>query len=268
MELRPFGPTGVSVAVVGQGTWMMEGAPDRSVEALRRGIEAGATHVDTAEMYGSGRVEKIVGEAIRGLREKVFLVSKVLPQNASYSGTIEACERSLRALETDHLDVYLLHWPGTHPLEETIRAFEALVRDGKIRYYGVSNFDVEEMEEAVRIAGPGKIVCNQVLYHLKERAIEHAVLPWCAERGIAVVAYSPFGQGDFPRLAAVEGATPRQAALRFLLRHEHVFVIPKASDLRHAQENAAAGSLRLSPAALKRLDKAFPRGAPRGLPML
>jgi diketogulonate reductase-like aldo/keto reductase len=202
------------------------------------------------------------------------LVSKVLPENASERGTIEACERSLRNLGTDRLDLYLLHWPGSHPLEGTIAAFERLVRDGKIRFWGVSNFDVAELEEAERIAGPGRIACNQVLYHLKQRAIEHAVLPWCAARGIAVVAYSPLGQGDFPRGRALEevararGATPAQAALRFLLRHETVFVIPKSSDPARAAENAGTMGVTLAAADLRRLDEAFPLGAPSALPML
>jgi diketogulonate reductase-like aldo/keto reductase len=277
MEKRRFG--GFELPAVGQGTWKMEEDARASIGALRKGIDFGLTHVDTAEMYGSGRVEEIVGEAIRGLRDRVFLVSKVLPSNASYDGTLRSCERSLGRLGTDRLDCYLLHWPGSHPLEETIRAFEALVKDGKIRSWGVSNFDAGEMEEAVRIAGPARIACNQVLYHVEERAIEHAVLPGCSERGIAVVAYSPFGQGKFPgpgskglkaleEVARARGATARQVALAFLLRHPGVLVIPKASNVAHVEENAGASGLTLAPEEIARIDAALPRGSRRGLPML
>jgi diketogulonate reductase-like aldo/keto reductase len=188
MERRRFGPTNRQVPVIGQGTWYDE-STDRAtaVAALRLGLDLGMTHVDTAEMYGSGAAEEMVAEAIAGRRDEVFLVSKVLPQNASGSGTIAACERSLAHLETDRLDCYLLHWRGQHPLAETFSAFEKLLREGKILSWGVSNFDVPDLEEAVRIAGEGRLVCNQVLYHLKERAIEHAVIPWCEEHGVAVV---------------------------------------------------------------------------------
>ena len=179
MERRRLGSTGRQVSVIGLGTWGMEKDGRPAIEALRRGMTEGADHIDTAEMYGSGRVEEIVGEAIQGLRERVFLTSKVLPSNASYEGTRKACERSLTKLGTDHLDLYLLHWRGTIPLEETFRAFEKLHADGKILAFGVSNFDVKDMEEAVGIVGPEKISCNQVLYHLKERAIEFELLPWC-----------------------------------------------------------------------------------------
>jgi diketogulonate reductase-like aldo/keto reductase len=247
---------------------------------LQHGLDLGATHIDTAEMYGSGAAEEIVGEAIAGRRNEVFLVSKVLPSNASRRGTIAACERSLAHLKTDRLDCYLLHWSGSHPLEETIAAFEQLQSQGKIMSWGVSNFDVSELEEAHNIAGEGRLVCNQVLYHLKERAIEHGVLPWCEQHGVAVVAYSPFGHGDFPEpgsapgrvlkaIADAHGATPRQVALRFLLRRAALFTIPKASSAEHAAENAGAGELHLSDAEIARIDEAFPRGPkPRALPML
>ncbi|SET87508.1 aldo/keto reductase [Stigmatella erecta] len=282
MERRVFGTAGVSVPVIGQGTWQMEN-DDRegAIRALQAGMDLGLTHLDTAELYGRGRVEEsIVAQAIAGRREAVFLVSKVMPSNATYEGTLKACERSLQRLRTDRLDCYLLHWPGSHPLEHTVRAFEALVRDGKIRSWGVSNFGVEELEEAVRIAGPGRIVCNQVLYHLEERAIEHRVLPWCERANIAVVGYSPFGNGHFPRpdsaggrvLAAVaqaHGATPYQVALQFLVRRPGLFTIPKASHEPHARDNAAAAGLRLSPEELARIDAAFPRGPDTGeLPLL
>jgi diketogulonate reductase-like aldo/keto reductase len=268
------------VPVIGQGTWNMERDDrDAAIAALRAGLDAGMTHVDTAEMYGAGRVEELVGEAIAGRRDEVFLASKVLPQNASFKGVLRACEASLKRLRTDRLDLLLLHWPGSHPLEGTIAAFEQLVRDGKIRFYGVSNFDADEIEEAVAVAGERRIACNQVLYHLRERAIEHAVLPACARHGIAVVGYSPFGQGRFPApasaggrvLAAVaeaHGATPRQAALRFLVRLPGVFAIPKATRVEHARENAGAAALTLSADDEERLDRAFPRGRSGRLPVL
>ncbi|HEY3068192.1 MAG TPA: aldo/keto reductase [Methylomirabilota bacterium] len=281
MERRRFGATKRDVAVVGQGTWHLE-QDDRAgaVAALRRGLDLGMTHVDTAEMYGSGAVEELVAEAIAGRREEVFLVSKVLPQNASRRGTVVACERSLRRLRTERLDCYLLHWTGSHPLEGTIAAFEQLQGEGKILSWGVSNFDVDDLDEAFRIAGPGRIACNQVLYHLTERGIEHAVIPWCHERDVAVVAYSPFGSGRFPsprsaggrvltEIAAAHDVTPRQVALRFLLRLPSLFTIPKTGQVEHAAENAKAGSLRLSDAELARIDAAFPRGPrPRSLPTL
>jgi diketogulonate reductase-like aldo/keto reductase len=269
------------VAVLGQGTWYNDNEdPALAIEALRAGLDLGMTQIDTAEMYLSGAAEDIVAEAIAGRRDEVFLVSKVLPQNASRSGTIAACERSLTRLETDRLDCYLLHWRGDSPLEETFAAFEQLRSEGKILSWGVSNFDEPDLEEALRIAGAGRIACNQVLYHLKQRAIEHAVLPWCEAHGVAVVAYSPFGHGDFPsrrteggrvlqEIAEVHGATPRQVALRFLLRRPALFAIPKASRPEHAAENAGAGDLRLTEAELARIDEAFPRGPrPRTLPML
>jgi diketogulonate reductase-like aldo/keto reductase len=199
MERRAFGKSGALVPVIGQGTWQMEDDDRAScVAALRRGLDLGMTHVDTAELYGRGVVEELVAEAIEGRRDEIFLVSKVLPHNASREGTVQACERSLRRLKTDRLDCYLLHWPGDHPLAGTIRAFEDLLAAGKIRSFGVSNFDEGELREAIAIAGEGAIACNQVLYHLQERAIEHAVLPFCEAHGITVVGYSPFGSGRFP----------------------------------------------------------------------
>ena len=281
MVRRPFGWTGVPVPVIGQGTWNLERAGRaEAVAALRRGLDAGMTHVDTAEMYGAGRVEELVGEAIAGRRDEVFLVSKVLPEHASFAGVLAACEASLQRLATDRLDLYLLHWASRHPLEQTIAGFERLVRDGKIRHYGVSNFDTGELERALALAGPDRIACNQVLYHLEERAIEHAVLPWCERHGMAVVAYSPFGSGRFPgarspggrllaEIAQARGATPRQVALAFLVRRAGVFTIPKAARVEHTLENAAAGELTLSAEEEARLDRAFPRGRPRrGVPVL
>jgi diketogulonate reductase-like aldo/keto reductase len=281
MERRPFGPTRREVAVAGQGTWYIESAPRASaIAALCRGIDLGMTHIDTAEMYGAGAAEQIVGEAIAGRREEVFLVSKVLPQNASRRGTLAACERSLARLNTDRLDCYLLHWRGQYPLEDTFAAFEQLLKEGKILSWGVSNFDVADLEEATRIVGPADLACNQVLHHLQERAIEHAVLPWCEKHGVAVVGYSPFGHGSFPsprtsggrvlqQIAAAHDATARQVALRFLVRGATLFTIPKASSAQHTVENAGAGDLRLTAAELARIDEVFPLGtAPRGLPML
>jgi diketogulonate reductase-like aldo/keto reductase len=279
---RPFGSTGRAVAPVGQGTWRADEADAATVIAsLRRGLDLGMTHIDTAEMYGSGAAETLVGTAIMGRRDEVFLVSKVLPTNASRRGTRAACEKSLARLKTDRLDCLLLHWRGNHPLEETIAAFESLVTQGKILSWGVSNFDVDDLEEVASIAGAGHPACNQVLYHLRQRAIEHAVLPWCEQHHTAVVAYTPFGEtpGIFsPRgaqgetlhaVAALHGATARQVALAFLLRQQDVFVIPKAAALAHAEENAAAAALRLTEADLARIDAAFPRGRrPRSLPMI
>jgi diketogulonate reductase-like aldo/keto reductase len=239
------------------------------------------THIDTAEMYGSGAAETLIGSAIAGRRDEVFLVSKVLPSNASKRGTIAACEKSLARLKTDRLDCHLLHWRGSHPLAETIAAFETLVKNGRILSWGVSNFDVDDLEEVASIAGAGHPACNQVLYHLKERAIEHAVLPWCEKHGTAVVAYTPFGetpkvfearngQGEvLHAIAAAHGGTARQVALAFLLRHRNTFVIPKAAGMEHVAENAGAASLRLSESDVARIDAAFPRGKPRrGLPMI
>ena len=188
MERRPFGPVPREVAVIGQGTWYIDDAHrPTAVAALRRGLDLGMTHIDTAEMYGDAEI--VVGEAIAGRRDELFLVSKVLPGNASRSGTIAACERSLARLRTDRLDCFLLHWPGSHPLEETFAAFERLREQGKILSWGVSNFDVPDLEAAWKVGGEGRIACNQILYNLGERAIEHAVLPWCAAHGVAVVAY-------------------------------------------------------------------------------
>jgi diketogulonate reductase-like aldo/keto reductase len=269
------------VPVIGQGTWQLEEADRASaIAALRGGLDLGATHVDTAELYGDGSVEELVAEAIRGRRDEVFLVSKVLPENASRKGTVAACERSLARLGTDRLDCYLLHWRGEHPLAGTIAAFEQLRQEGKILSWGVSNFDEADLEEVLSLAGPGRLACNQVLYHLRERAIEHNVIPWCERNGVAVVGYSPFGSGSFPgprskggrvlqEIANVHDATPRQVALRFLVRRPSLFTIPKASSPEHAAENAGAGDLRLTESELARIDRAFPRGPrPRELPVI
>jgi diketogulonate reductase-like aldo/keto reductase len=279
---RPFGPLPDLVPVVGQGTWLMGDSRNRGgeVAALRAGIAAGATHIDTAELYGNA--EDLVGEAIKGMRrEDLFIVSKVLPSNASYKGTIRACETALRRIGTSYLDVYLLHWRGSYPLEETMGALEALVEQGKIRALGVSNFNVADLEEAESVLTKSPIACNQVLYHLEERHIDGELVDHCAKRNIAVVGYSPFGHGRFPRasgaagqalaaVAARHGATPRQVALAFLARKAPLFAIPKASSVAHAQENAQAVTLRLAAADLAEIEAAFPArpGADDELPML
>jgi diketogulonate reductase-like aldo/keto reductase len=272
MQTRAFGPIGREVPVLGLGTWNME-RDDKTacIAAIRRALELGMTHIDTAEMYGSGRVESLVGEALAGRRDDVFLVSKVLPRNATHAGTLRACEDSLKRLRTDHLDCYLLHWREDLPLEPTFRAFEELREQGKIRAWGVSNFDDGDLEDALAIAGPGKIACNQVLYHLGERSIEHRVIPWCERNQVAVVAYSPFGSaGGFPRSRPLEalakrlGATPRQLALAFLTRN--TFAIPKSSTAAHVDE--LAHRVELDAEAIAELDRTFPLNPWQGLPMI
>jgi diketogulonate reductase-like aldo/keto reductase len=279
LKHKKFGSNGPDVSVIGQGTWYIDqGHRKNAVAALQRGVDLGMTHIDTAEMYGDA--ELVIAEALAARREEIFLVSKVLPSNASRRGTVTACERSLKRLKTDRLDCYLLHWRGSYPLAETVAAFEELVSAGKIRSWGVSNFDVDDLDEMLAVAGKGKIACNQVLYHLQERAIEYAVIPWCVEHGVAVVAYSPFGHDDFPSprskpgevlqgIANEHGASSRQVALAFLACYARAFPIPKASTPEHAADNAAAGKLTLSENDLDKLSQAFPRGPePRGLPML
>jgi diketogulonate reductase-like aldo/keto reductase len=284
MKYRQFGLTQREVSVVGQGTWNLEqGDRAEAITALKTGLELGMNHIDTAEMYGDGRVEELVAEAISGRRDEVFLVSKVLPENASRRKTVTACERSLSRLRTDRLDCYLLHWRGEYPLEDTFAAFDQLHREGKILSWGVSNFDETDLDEALEIIGnvdEHQLVCNQVLYHLQERAIEHAVIPWCKDHQAAVTAYSPFGSGDFPETSTREGrvlqeiaaaheATPRQVALSFLLRWPSMFAIPKASKPKHVKDNVQAANVRLSEDDLARIDKAFPRGPkPKELPMI
>jgi diketogulonate reductase-like aldo/keto reductase len=277
---KRFGPLGVLVPNIGQGTWNLEqDDPREALAALRRGIDLGLTHIDTAEMYGNGEVEKLVAKAIAHRRDEVFLVSKVLPSNASRSGTKAACERSLERLRTDRLDCYLLHWPGSHPLEDTIASFEDLRRAGKVLSYGVSNFDEELLRQAVLIAGPDKIACNQVLYHLQERHADAGLIQACEEFDMAFVAYSPFGSGSFPssnsregkvldKVARAHGATPRQVALAFLTRRPSMFAIPKASKASHAEENAGALDLLLTREELAAIDDAFPVRRKPELPTL
>lgn len=284
MKSREFGHSSRKVSVVGQGTWELEKSDRRqAITALQHGLDLGLTHIDTAEMYGAGEVEELVGEAIAGRREEVFLVTKVLPENASRKGTIKACEQSLQRFQTDRVDCYLLHWRGKFPLGDTVAAFEQLLEEGKILSWGVSNFDEPDLEEALAIIGTvdeSRLVCNQVLYHLKERAIEHAVVPWCANHHVAVVAYSPFGSGDFPDLRTGEGrvlneiadshnATPRQVALSFLLRLPSMFAIPKAARTEHLLENAKAANLQLTAEETERIETAFLLGPrPKELPTI
>jgi diketogulonate reductase-like aldo/keto reductase len=275
MREKIFGATGVMLPAIGQGSWDMPESGARKSEAMRaigRGIELGMTHLDTAEMYGSGAVERLLGEAIAGIaRERLFITSKVLPSNASYRSTIDACERSLRNLRIPYLDLYLLHWPSHVPLAETMRALGDLVRAGKTRFVGVSNFDVEEMLEARELLGDVPLACNQVLYHLRERGIEHDLVPQARASNIAIVGYTPFGRGAFPRASSAGGAvleriahkydaTARQVILAFLTREPGVFTIPKAASVSHIEDNAAAGDLRLDADDVAAIDRAFPVG--------
>lgn len=259
-------PSGQTVPALGQGTWYMgEDAAQRrnEIEALRSGIDLGMTLIDTAEMYADGEAEDVVGEAIIGHRDDVFIVSKVLPFNASRKGTIEACERSLKRLRTDRIDLYLLHWRGRYPLEETIAAFDELQHAGKIVSWGVSNFDTEDMKELVGIGGGKAVSTNQVLYNLTRRGPEFDLIPWCGERSIPLMAYSPIEQGrllDDPVLAEIAyetGGTPAAVALAWTMRGGNVIAIPKSSNLHHVRDNRKAADLRLSGDQLKRLDQAF-----------
>jgi diketogulonate reductase-like aldo/keto reductase len=265
-------PSGEAVPRLGQGTWRMgenRRLRDEEIAALKLGLGLGMTLIDTAEMYGDGEAERIVGEALAGRRDEVFIVSKVLPENASRAGTIAACERSLKRLGTDRIDLYLLHWRGRHPLKETLAGFQALMDQGLIRSWGVSNFDVDDMEELEALPGGKAAATNQVLYNLARRGIEADLLPWCRDRGIPIMAYSPIDQGrilrdrSLGRVAARHGATPAQIALAWVLRHEDMMVIPKAMTETHVRKNRAALDLPLTPADLAELARAFP--APRGV---
>jgi diketogulonate reductase-like aldo/keto reductase len=279
MRARLFGNTSHDVPVIGQGTWNFPTRGARIEEAkaaLHAGIELGMTHIDTAEMYGDGRSEEIVGEAIADLqREQLYIVSKVLPSNASYAGTLRACETSLRRLRTEYLDCYLLHWRGNAPLSETMRALEKLVDDGKIRSLGVSNFDIDDLDEARAALTKHRITCNQVLYHLGERGIERKLIPYCVRNGIAVVGYSPLGSGQLSlekskrggvlaEIAERRGLHSPQIALAFLVRLEGTFVIPKAANVEHARENAAAADIVLNDEEIAKIDHAFPLPARDG----
>jgi diketogulonate reductase-like aldo/keto reductase len=260
-------PSGELIPALGQGTWHMGedgGRRDAEIAALRAGIELGLTLVDTAEMYGDGAAELVVGDAIVGRRELVFLVDKVLPFHANVPGTIQACEASLTRLGTDWIDLYLLHWPGPVPLEETLEAFAALLGAGKIRYWGVSNFEVRRLEELTALVGGDGVQTDQVLYNLSRRGIEWDLLPWCRARGLPVMAYSPIEQGRLAgdrvvaQIAVRHGATSAQVALAWVLRQEAVCAIPKAATLEHVRENRGALDLRLTDEDLVELDRAFP----------
>jgi diketogulonate reductase-like aldo/keto reductase len=260
-------PGGETIPILGQGTWQMADNRARRTEeikALRAGVDFGMTLIDTAEMYGSGAAEELIAEALGDRRNELFLVSKVLPENASRRGTITACERSLKRLRTDRLDLYLLHWPGSVPFSETLEAFEALKKAGKIRRWGVSNFDVEEMEEVVALPGGKEVATNQVLFNLSRRGIESELLPWSKQHKIPVMAYSPVEQGRLLRHPALrkiaEGlkATPAQVALAWVMQKPGVCAIPKAGSVDHVQENHAALKLKLTRADLAALDAAFP----------
>jgi diketogulonate reductase-like aldo/keto reductase len=268
-------PSGQSLPVLGMGTWQM-GERKKScqleVEALRYGVQLGLSLIDTAEMYGEGGAEQVVAQAISSRRSDVFLVSKVYPHNASYQGAIAACDRSLKRLKTDYLDLYLLHWRGSVPLSETLEAFQSLKQAGKIRDYGVSNFDVEDMEEAARLKGGEAIATNQVLYNLSRRGVELNLLPWCQQNNIPVMAYSPIEQGRLlhdralATIAKEHSATAAQVAIAWLLHQENIIVIPKASRIEHVEQNYAALNLALSHEDLARLDRAFPAPA-RPIPL-
>ena len=274
MLTRPFAWTGIQVPVIGQGTWMVEN-DTCAIASLRSGLDLGMTHIDTAEMYGNGRAEEVVAEAIAGRRQEVFLVSKVLPSNASYSETLRACERSLARLKTDWLDLYLLHWKGRYPVADTMRAMEKLAEEGSIRFIGVSNFDLADVQQAESALRHHRLACNQVLYHLGERGIERKLLPYCAGRQISVVAYSPFGHGGgLPKkrvladVAAKHGRTARQVVLNWVTRHPAVFAIPKSGNPEHTRENAGGTGWQLDPEDLAAIDRAFPapdRDMPLGM---
>jgi diketogulonate reductase-like aldo/keto reductase len=260
-------PNGETVPAYGQGTWHMGENGRRAADeeaALKLGIELGVRLIDTAEMYGSGAAEEIVGRAIRGQRDRQFIVSKVLPYNASQKGVVEACERSLKRLQTDRIDLYLLHWRGSVPLAETLAGFARLERDGKIRHHGVSNFSTEDMKEWVGLAGGESVASNQILYNLSRRGPEWELIPWCRERNVAIMAYTPLEQGRIlgnralADIAARHDATAAQVALAWLLRQEGMIVIPKATRPEHVRDNRRALDLRLDTADIATLERAFP----------
>jgi diketogulonate reductase-like aldo/keto reductase len=260
-------PTGEAVPVLGQGTWGMGEDPARrqdEIDALRFGLDSGMRLIDTAEMYGDGAAEELVGKAIIGRRNQAFVVSKVLPHNASRNGTIEACEQSLRRLATDHIDLYLLHWRGNVPLAETLEAFEQLVRVGKIRHWGVSNLDLADMVELVGLRGGPAVATDQVLYNLMRRGIEYDLLPWCDQHKLPLMAYSPLeqsrllGGGELRRIAQSYSATPAQVALAWVLRNDRIIAIPKAGTPAHVAQNRGALDISLSKEDCAALDRAFP----------
>ncbi|MBB4477647.1 aldo/keto reductase [Rhizobium etli] len=260
-------PNGTEVPALGQGTWAMgedAGHARMEIESLMAGIDLGMTLIDTAEMYGDGGAEEIVGQAIRGRRDELFLVSKVYPWNASLRGTVDACERSLDRLGTDRIDLYLLHWRGNYPLAETVAAFEMLKASGKIGAWGVSNFDTDDMEELLSVPDGTNVAANQVLYNLTRRGIEYDLLPWCQSRGIPIMAYSPIEQGhilhhpELIHIAKAYQATPAQLALAFLLERDGVIVIPKTSNAERVAENRDCVSLEITDEDWQALDAAFP----------
>jgi diketogulonate reductase-like aldo/keto reductase len=275
---RKFGWTNVDVPIIGQGTWMIESSSDSNnylaIKALQLGLDLGMTHIDTAEMYGNGKAEELVGKAIADkIREDIFLASKVLPSNAYYEGTIRSCKNSLKRLKTDYLDLYLLHWPSAnHPIAQTMKAMEKLVEDGLIKFIGVSNFNLKELQEAEQCLENERIACNQVLYHLDYRAIEKRILPYCTKQGIAVVGYSPFGHGDFPSPKSAKGKvledianrhgrkTPRQVALNFLSLNSSAFTIPKTSHPERVRENSESiqGGWNLTNNDIEEIRRVFP----------
>lgn len=267
MDKKIVFPNNEEVSSLGQGTWYMGDKPAKRTEeikALRRGIELGLTVIDTAEMYGDGRSESLVGEAIENLREEVFLISKVLPSNASYQGTKKACEKSLKRLETDYIDLYLLHWRGSYPLEETVRAMTELQKEGKIGQWGVSNFDVDDMEELYEVENGNTCAANEVLYNLSRRGTEFDLIPWCNRNNIPVIAYSPIEQGrilndeTLREIAEKHDVTTAQIALAWVLNNPSVLAIPKAGSIEHVEENAKSLSIKLDKEDLAMLDRAFP----------
>jgi diketogulonate reductase-like aldo/keto reductase len=274
---RKFGWTNVDVPIIGQGTWLIENGNDndsRAIKTLQIGLDFGMSHIDTAEMYGNGKAEELVGQAIAGTkREDIFLASKVLPSNASYEGTIKSCKNSLKRLRTEYLDLYLLHWPSyQYPIAETMKAMEKLVSDNLVKFIGVSNFNLKELQEAEQALQNERIACNQVLYNLGYRAIEKRILPYCTKQGIAVVGYSPFGHGNFyspqstkgkviVEIANRHGRTPRQVTLNFLSSYSNIFTIPKTSQPERARENSQSvddGDWKLTDKDIEEINRAFP----------
>jgi diketogulonate reductase-like aldo/keto reductase len=270
---RKFGWTNVDVSVIGQGTWLIENDDSSSIKTLQIGLDLGMTHIDTAEMYGNGKAEELVSQAIAVRKgEDIFLASKVLPSNASFEGTIKSCKNSLKRLKTDYLDLYMLHWPSAyHSISDTMKAMEKLVKDNLIRFIGVSNFDLKELQQAEQSLENEHIACNQVLYHLGYRAIEKRIIPYCKSKGIAVVGYSPFGHGNFPSQNSIEGKvlakianrhgrTPRQIALNFLSLHSNIFTIPKTSHPERARENSKSVDTdwSLTDKDMEEINRAFP----------
>src|SRR5450830_98331 len=260
-------PSGEEVPVLGQGTWGLGERPENrqnEIDALRFGIDIGMTLIDTAEMYGDGAAEELIGKAIEGRREQTFIVDKVLPHNATRKGTVGACEKSLRRLKTDRIDLYLLHWHGAVPLAETLAGFDDLLRAGKIRYWGVSNFDVPEMKQVARLSDGAAVASNQVLYNLTRRGIEYDLMPWCEQHEIPIMAYSPLEQGrlmgdpEIRRIADEHSATPAQIALAWVLRKENLIAVPKASTPGHVKQNRVALDIHLTPDQLTALDRVFP----------